>query len=394
MTEVVTNTAASLQQAFAAERQQRPISVSGSTADTPANTNPALKPRGAQAPSAVARASKPDDAQPEPRRKQNDVNQAAKAKAAEAADANRPSKSESAPRAEAVKIELKDFDIGRRAAEVVGTVDVVQRFDNNADGRVDLLESQRAARARDSVFTYAARGVARSEGPSVAEEVQRTEIAQAASQAASQPATTSAAAGNPTTPNGTDAAIPKKIYQDAQVSTGGPEEDGAVPKKLFGSAEAASTGVFSDGAPVEQKFFGDGVELVRGRFASDPEVQQKLFDKAEGAEAGRFYEEGTGEEKLYDKVAQSETGRFYEDPSQRKLYDEEAVEVGPSGEYAEGEQTLYEKAQQVEAQTGSDVAAEEQPKKIYSELELYEDVAGYSEGEVIPPVTNSGPVTA
>lgn len=136
------------------------------------------------------------------------------------------------------------------------------------------------------------------------------------------------------------------------------------------------------------------VRRKRGRFASDPEVQQKLFDKAESAEAGRFYEEGTGEEKLYDKVAQSETGRFYEDPAQRKLYDEDSPEIGPSGEYAETEQTWYEKAQEVEAQAGTDAAAEEQPKKIYSELELYQDVAGYAEGEVIPPVTNSGPVTA
>ncbi len=394
MTEVVTNTAASLQQAFVAERQQKPINVSGSQADTSSNSNPVLKPKGAQAPSAVARAPKADDAQSEPRRQPSPQSQPVQAKAPDAADASRPSKSESAPRADAVKVELKDFDVGRRPAEVVATLDVVQRFDNNADGRVDLLESQRAARARDSVFTYAARGVARSDGPSVAEEVQRAEIAQVSAQAASQPTPSVSPAVAQGSANGVDASVPKKIFQDAQVSTGGPDEDGAVPKKLFGSIEAASTGVFSDGAPVEQKFFGDGVEVVRGRFASDPEVQQKLSDKADQAEAGRFYEDGTGEQKLYDKVAQSEAGQFYEDPSQRKLYDEDSVEVGPSGDFEPEDQSLYEKAQQLEEQTGADVAADVQPKKLYAELDLYADVAGYSEGEVILPETGARPVTA
>lgn len=394
MTEVVTNTAASLQQAFAAERPQKPFAVSGSQADTSPNSNPVLKPRGAQAPSAVARAPKSDDAQPQPRRQQPDPSQALKAKTSEQVDPNRPSKSESAPRSDAVKVELKDFDVGRRPAEVVGTLDVVQRFDNNADGRVDLLESQRAARARDSVFTYAARGVARADGPSVAEEVQRQEAEQSVASSTTQSVTPSSNGNNSSEQSGAESAVPKKIFQDPQVTTGGPEEDGVVPKKLFGSVEAASTGVFSDGAPVEQKFFGEGVEIVRGRFASDPEVQQKLFDKADEVTAGRFYEDGSGEEKLYDKVAQSEAGRFYEDPSERKLYDDETVQPGPTGEYAEGEQSLYEKAQQVEEQSGADIAVDEQPKKLYAELELYADVAGYGEGEILSPVTTSGPITA
>ena len=87
-----------------------------------------------------------------------------------------PSTSRSDSRADAVKIELKDFDVGRRPAEVVGTADVVQRFDNNLDGRVDLLEFQRAARARDTIYTYSARGGALSETPSVAKQVQDREI--------------------------------------------------------------------------------------------------------------------------------------------------------------------------------------------------------------------------
>lgn len=389
MTEVVTNTAATLQQSFAAERPQRFSNVSASQEDASSKPNPVLKPVRAQSAVAVARTSKPDDAQAEGRRNKPQDAQPVR-KQVDPADVSR---SETPARAEAPKIEIKDFDVGRRAAEIVGTVDVVQRFDNNSDGRVDLLESQRAARARDSVFTYAARGVARAEGPSIAEQVQKQEVEQSAAPDPKVSASGPVPQGQADDP-AQQTSAPKKVFQDPQVVTGGPAEDGAVPKKLFGSSEAASTGVFSDGAPVQQKFYGEGVEVVRGRFSSDPEVQQKLYDRAEEAESGRFYEDGTGEQKLYDKVAQTEAGRFYEDPSERKLYDSEDVAGGPTGEYGEDEQTLYEKAQEVAAQTETDVVADGQQKKLYSELDLYADVAGYGDDTPVAVDANGNPITA
>jgi hypothetical protein len=56
------------------------------------------------------------------------------------------------------RIVLRDFDVGKTPAEVVGTRDVVLRFDSNDDGRIDLIESQRSARARDDGASF--RGLA------------------------------------------------------------------------------------------------------------------------------------------------------------------------------------------------------------------------------------------
>lgn len=400
MTEVVTNTAATLQQALVAERQQRATSAPGPSQEATPQQSAPVSTAGAQSADAVSRPAKPDQSQADGRRNgQQAAEQPVKRQTPDPVDDVRASRSETVARPD--KIEVKDFDVGRRAAEVVGTVDVVQRFDNNADGRVDLLESQRAVRARDGASTYAARGQAHSELPSVVEHVQDREVEQAVSAPVSPPQTS--AAPPPTgqqaeaqaAATGVAAPETQKIFGDAQVVSGGSGEDGTVPKKLFAAEEIASQGTFSDGAPVQQKFFGEGVELVRGRVAGDPEVQQKLFDKAETAETGRFYEDGTGEQKLYDKVAQTEAGRFYEDPAEQKLYDEAQQEasVPLPGTSAE-EQSLYEKAQQVEAQAGLSASENQQPKKLYGELELYSDVAGLGDesGEVEVPV--SVPVTA
>lgn len=404
MTEVVTNTAATLQQTLVAERQQRAVSASGTNQEASPQSNTPVRPIGAQAADAVARSTRPDQTQADGQRKNKQaVEQPIKRQAPDPVDEVRASRSETTPRTD--RLEPKDFDVGRRPAEVVGTVDVVQRFDNNADGRVDLLESQRAVRARDGSSTYAARGQAHADTPSVAERVQDREIEQAvSSQATSQVQAATNAAPPPTGPTveaqaeatGVAPAETQKIYGDAQVVSGGSAEDGTVPKKLFAAEEIASQGTFSDGAPVQQKFFGEGVEIVRGRVAGDPEVQQKLFDKAETAETGRFYEDGTGEQKLYDKVAQSEAGRFYEDPAERKLYDDAQQEAAVSlpGDPATEDQSLYEKAQQVAAQSGLTSAEEQQPKKLYGELDLYSDVAGLGDEAVDVEVPVSAPITA
>lgn len=403
MTEVVTNTAATLQQTLVAERQQRAVSASGANQEAVSQQSTPVRPAGALAADAVSRPAKPDQSQADGRRNgQQRTEQKVRRQVPDPVDQVRTSRSETiAPKD---KIEVKDFDVGRRAAEVVGTVDVVQRFDNNADGRVDLLESQRAVRARDGSSTYAARGQAHTESANVAARVQEREIEQAAAEAsaAAQPKAFDAPA-TPAPPLNTQAAAAgvaapetQKLYGDAQVVSGGSGEDGLVPKKLFAAEEVASQGTFTDGEPVQQKFFGEGVEVVRGRVAGDPDVQQKLFDKAEAAETGRFYEDGTGEQKLYDKVAQTEAGRFYEDPAEKKLYDETQQETTAPvpGDGSTAEQSLYEKAQQVEAQAAVQTSADQQPKKLYGELDLYSDVAGLGDesGEVVTP--QSVPVTA
>ncbi|MEQ9445731.1 MAG: hypothetical protein RJS98_09210 [Rhodospirillaceae bacterium] len=394
MTEVVTDTAASLQQSLVAERQQRAFGVSGGSQENLSqNTASLAVQKGAPAADAVVRQSESEQSQSESRRsRQAAQQQQIKRDAPDPADQPRPSRSVSADPVD--KIEIKDFDVGRRAAEVVGTADVVQRFDNNLDGRVDLLESQRATRARDTSFTYAARGQAHTDTPTVAEQVQDKEISKSVLTPVAQnaPVNTSTQAQSES-----DANIPRKIFNDVQVNSAGTEEDGVVPKKLFAAEDIADQGAVTDGVPVQQKFFGEGAEVVLGRFATDADVQQKLSEKAEQFETGRFYEGETGEEKLYDKVAQSEPGRFAPEED-GKLYGDAAVEEVPfsdnSGGGTEGELSLYEKAQQV-AQRNDGASVEEQPdKKIYGELDLYSDVAGFGEaaadpvtGQPIPTVT-------
>lgn len=403
MTEVVTNTAATLQQTLVAERQQRAFSATGSNQEAFSQQTTPVRPEGALAADAVSRVAKPDQSQADGRRNgQQAAEQSVRRQTPDPVDEVRTSRSETDARPDS--IELKDFDVGRRAAEVVGTVDVVQRFDNNNDGRVDLLESQRAVRSRDGSSTYAARGQAHSEIPNVAERVQEREIEQAVSDSsAARQSQASGATGTPTpqadlqaAASGVAAPESQKLYGNEQVVSGGSGEDGTVPKKLFAAEEIASQGTFSDGEPVQQKFFGEGVEVVRGRVAGDPEVQQKLFDKAETAETGRFYEDGTGEQKLYDKVAQTEAGRFYEDPAEQKLYEETQQESSApvTGDAAAGDQSLYEKAQQVEAQAAVQTSSDQQPKKLYGELDLYADVAGLGDESSDQAVPLSVPVNA
>ena len=56
------------------------------------------------------------------------------------------------------RVEISSLDLGLTPAEVVGTPDVLQRFDANGDGRVDLLESDKATQSRQKLSTYAAVG--------------------------------------------------------------------------------------------------------------------------------------------------------------------------------------------------------------------------------------------
>lgn len=386
MTEVVTNSAASLQHILAAERQLRGVSASGSNQDANPNHSVAAgRPTGAPAADAVTRQSKPDQSQADSRQNRQAASEQQAKRTVEAESASR---SETPPRAHG--FELKDFDLGRSAGEVVGTVDVIQRFDNNSDGRVDLLESQRATRARDSSFTYAARGQARAETSNVAEQVQQQEI-----QSSLAPrAETNEASQQPTVAEET-AKAPLKKFGDPQVLSGGSSEDGTVAKKYVAAEEIASQGSFTDGAPVDQKFYGDGAEVVIGRFAADTDGAQKFSDKAGQPESGKFYEAETGEQKFYDKVAQSESGQFAPEDGDRKYYDssQDAPTTADAGGEGQPDSSLYDKAQQVEAQSAGTGGHEQEPKKLYSELDLYSDVAGYGQGLPIIGEPDVEPVT-
>ncbi|MBT4741516.1 MAG: hypothetical protein HOH20_14305 [Rhodospirillaceae bacterium] len=357
--------------------------MSGSNQDANSqNTAEAVRPAGAQSANAVPRSSRSDHSQGDGQRNQQSApKQPIKRVVPDPADALRASRSESKPVVD--KVEVKDFDLGRSASEIVGTVDAVQRFDNNSDGRVDLLESHRATRARDTSFTYAARGQARAETSNVAEQVQQQEIQQSLApraETASQPSV----APSQTTVAEETAKAPLKKFGDPQVVSGGSSEEGTVTKKYVAAEEIASQGGFSDGAPVQQKFFGDGAEVVIGRFAADTDGPQKFADKAV-AESGRYYEEGSGEQKFYDKVAQSEPGSFAPDQDGKKYYDsaEDAPATANGSGSGQPEASLYEKAQQVESQAGGHGGTGQEPKKLYGELELYSDVAGLGEEPVI-----------
>lgn len=330
----------------------------------------------------MARQSKPSQSQADGRQNQHAAQQQPiKRTVPDPADAQRVSRSETVDR-----VEVKDFDVGRSAAEVVGTVDVVQRFDNNSDGRIDILESQRATRARDASSTFAARGQARSESSNVAHQVQAQEI-ERSFESQSKPVQQAQTVAQET------AEAPLKKFGDPQVLSGGSSDEGTVIKKYAAAEDIASQGGFSDGAPVETKFYGDGAEVVIGRFAADTDGAQKFSDKAAQAETGRFYEDGTGEQKFYDKVAQSEAGRFAPEQGEHKYYD--GAEDLPANGGGEGqpEVSLYDKAQQVEAQSGGHGGTGQEPKKLYGELELYSDVAGYGDEPAVTGEPEAAAIT-
>ncbi len=86
-------------------------------------------------------------------------------------------------------------------------------------------------------------------------------------------------------------------------------------------------------------------------------------------------------------MAQSEPGRFAPEEDGKLYGDNVGEEVpfsGNSGGGTEEELSLYEKAQQVAQRTDGASVEEQRDKKIYGELELYSDVAGFGEAAVDP----------
>lgn len=201
------------------------------------------------------------------------------------------------------RVQLRDFDVGKTPAEVVGTRDVVARFDTNNDGRIDLVEAQRSARARDDGGASSFRGLATGS----AEQVPAESPAQAQPKVEIKPP---------------QVEEPKQKF--------GTTEDGAViaQKKFTPKTEGG------EAAPEPQKFFGKGAEAAVGQFATPAEQPQKFSDRAAAVERGAGETEAaSGERKYYDKVSEGDTSNTgSEDPQQQsQSYYERAREIAAYG---------------------------------------------------------------
>ena len=183
------------------------------------------------------------------------------------------------------RVEIKHIDLGLTPSEVVGTPDILQRFDANGDGRVDLIEAARAGVAREGVFTFA--GLA-SASPQSEEQAA---VAQADVAAQFQVAVAPDAAPIVIS---TDAGG-KKIFTAAEAGAGH-------TKKFFNAVAAQGTPTGQVDAPA--KFSGQGVEAVVGKFAVT-ENTPKFVDKTVPLTKIVVTEDG-GETKLYDKVAHTD----------------------------------------------------------------------------------------
>lgn len=291
MTELVTSFAASPQLNLFAARQQG-FGVSGvfSEPERPTAESNALE-------SVLAAADKSED----------------KPYAAESAPRDAASGGNSGP--SRPRIEIKQFDVGLSPSEVVGTQDVLQRFDANGDGRVDLVESDRAALARQKVFTFAGLAAA----PVSVDVQSHAELTvEEAPKLARE--TGAAIAALPTFD---EKGLPKK-FSDSLL------QDPAA-KKYFADA-ALAEGVPAGVADAPKKYYGQGAEVVAGAVAgsaangSHP-VPVKYADRAPVREQA-VREDGTGEVKYYDRVPQAEAGENGGDAATGgEKYSEKAQEI-------------------------------------------------------------------
>ncbi len=206
------------------------------------------------------------------------------------------------------RIEIRSLDIGLTPSEVVGTPDVLQRFDVNGDGRVDLLESERASQVREKATTFA--GLAGAP-------VHLQNVGPATPAPAPVPASTDV----PEIPG-----APKKVFTTAEAA------EALAPKKLY--ADTAAQGAAAGGIDVPKKFYGQGAEVIVGQaaIAATPDAPAKISQKVVIKDQ-IVTEDGSGEAKLYDKVPQTDTEQ-----------NQGQASTDDGGK-------LYEKAQQVAAQT-------------------------------------------
>ena len=146
------------------------------------------------------------------------------------------------------RVEIRSLDMGLTPAEVVDTPDVLQRFDENGDGRVDLTEADKATLSRQKGTTFA--GV----GNGVFE--------------------------------------PKKVTVTSS--------DGTVQTVTVEGGSAPTATV-----EVPKRLYGQGAEVTVGpavtQTAPDPTAKPHIADPK-----AAVVEDGTGDVKLHDKVAQTE----------------------------------------------------------------------------------------
>lgn len=183
------------------------------------------------------------------------------------------------------RIDLRSLDLGLTPAEVVGTPDVLQRFDNNGDGRVDLLESDKATLARQKLSTFAAVGGAE---PSPASQPVIVN-SDAAATAAAPPA---------------EEALPGEPKKFSVPLT----PDGRPAAQKFADTAAAAGGAPTGTVGVEKKFYGKGTEVVVGSaVAQGTPATANIHDKVAALkQQGVIKEDGSGEAQLHDKVSQTE----------------------------------------------------------------------------------------
>lgn len=220
------------------------------------------------------------------------------------------------------RIEIKQFDVGLSPSEVVGTQDVLQRFDANGDGRVDTLEADKAALVRQKVFTFAGLAAA----PAIAAASEQVNLALGETEA-------------PVLARETGAAIAALA---AQAEPGAPKKFSAsllqdpAAKKYFADV-AAAAGAPSGEVDAPKKYYGRGAEVVVGGqvgAAANPPV--KYADRAPAREQA-VSEEGTGEVKYYDRVPQAEAGENDGEPAAREKYSDKAQEIAAAYALALGE---------------------------------------------------------
>ena len=220
------------------------------------------------------------------------------------------------------RVEIKQFDVGLSAAEVVGTQDVLQRFDANGDGRVDTLEADKAALVRQKVFTFAGLAAAPHAAPQISAGPELTE-----DQAPALARETGAAIASLSTYDETG--VPKKFSASIV------QDPGA--KKFF--AEVAEQGAPAGVADAPKKYYGQGAEVVvagQANNGSNPPV--KYADRAPVKDFA-VSEEGTGEVKYYDRVPQAAGGENADGQSgeQGQKYSEKAQEIAAAYTALQGE---------------------------------------------------------
>ena len=298
MTEVVTTSAAIPQLNLLASRQQ----VFGVSAPAPQPEKPTAEANALQSVLAAADKAEPKSFSAE-----------LPARDPSAGNGSGPSR----PR-----VEIRRFDVGRSPSEVVGTQDVLQRFDSNGDGRVDSLEGNKAVLVRQDVYTFA--GLAAAPATSAIEQSAVTLTEAEAPVLARETGAAIAALASFAAPG-----VPEKFSASLV------QDPGA--KKFFAEA-AAAEGTPSGVADAPKKYYGQGAEVIAGPVANGNNSGQpvKYADRAPAREQA-VSEEGTGEVKYYDRVPRTESGENDGGAGTREKYSDKAQEIAAAYAALQGE---------------------------------------------------------